>query len=188
MPWNKLSITLKQNKFMPYSSKLLDEKITKILQKINPEIVFDIGAGAGKYGKIARNKLTNLKKLVAIEIDEDYIRKFKLKDIYDEVKCMSVTDLIDKQFYDTNFGTVIIGDCIEHLKKSDGIDLLNFLVYRSKWILVQYPVKYLQNTFEGKHQEAHISVWDDHDFISFEVKKKLVAEQQRFVLIKGYIV
>lgn len=173
---------------MPYSSRLLDEKIAKILKNISPEIIFDIGAGAGKYGKIARNNLSHLEKLVAIEIDQDYIEKFKLKDIYDEVKCMSAMDLIDQSFYDTNFGTVIIGDCIEHLKKSEGVDLLNFLVYRSKWILVQYPVKYLQNTFEGKHQEAHISVWDDHDFVSFEVKKKLSIEQQRFVLIKGYIV
>jgi hypothetical protein len=100
---------------------------------------------------------------------------------------MSANDLVNQEFYDVNFDTVIIGDCIEHLKKSEGLDLLNFLVYRSRWILVQYPVKYLQNTFEGKHQEAHISVWGDKDFYSFDIEKKLVAEQQKFVLIKGYL-
>ncbi len=172
---------------MPYSSTLLDTKIENILKKIKPETVYDIGAGAGKYGLMIKEKINSVKNLIAIEIDRDYIEKFKLKEIYTEVKNMSVNNLISEDFYDTNFDTVIIGDCIEHLKKSEGIDLLNFLVYRSKWILVQYPVKYLQNTFEGKHQEAHISVWGDNDFISFDIEKKLVAGQQKFVLIKGYI-
>jgi hypothetical protein len=138
-------------------------------------------------GAWPEKNLNNLRKLIAIEIDDDYIEKFKLNEIYDEVKCISANDLIHKDFYDTPFGTVIIGDCIEHLKKSDGIDLLNFLVYRAKWILVQYPLKYLQNTFEGKHQEAHISVWGNSDFVSFEVEKKLSEGSQECVLIRGYL-
>lgn len=172
---------------MPYSSKLLDSEILNILKEIKPLKVYDIGAGAGKYGSMIRKNTIEVKKLIGIEIDMDYIERFKLNDIYDEILQMSVMDLISGKFYDTNFGTIIIGDCIEHLKKSEGIDLLNFLVYRTKWILVQYPFKYLQNTFEGKHQEAHISVWDDKDFESFEVAKKLEVESQRLVLIKGYL-
>jgi hypothetical protein len=41
---------------MPYSSKLLDDKIRDVLIEINPDIIFDIGAGAGKYGRMARKK------------------------------------------------------------------------------------------------------------------------------------
>jgi phospholipid N-methyltransferase len=172
---------------MPYSSDLLDNKIEKVLIKIKPKIIYDIGAGAGKYGSLARKIFNQDVKLTAIEIDSEYINRFNLEKLYNKVLCMSATDLINPKFYSTNFDTVIIGDCIEHLKKSDGIDLLNFLVYRSHWILIQYPVKYIQNTFEGKHQEAHLSVWEDKDFQSFEVKKKLLSGQQKFVLIKGYL-
>ena len=180
-------LTPSKQLYMPYSSKLLDSEVLNILKEIKPSKVYDIGAGAGKYGLMIRKNTIEVERLICIEIDKDYIEKFKLNNIYDEVLQMSAMDLISEKFYDTNFDTVVIGDCIEHLKKSDGIDLLNFLVYRTKWILVQYPIKYLQNTFEGKHQEAHISIWDDKDFDSFEIKKKLEAETQRFILIKGYL-
>lgn len=171
---------------MPYSSPSLDDQVLQILKQIQPIVVYDIGAGAGKYGRIVKKNLPNTRS-VAVEIDTDYIKKFDLREIYTEVLEMSANDLISERFYDANFDTIIIGDCIEHLKKSDGLDLLNFLVYRARWILIQYPLKYLQNTFEGKHQEAHISVWGDNDFISFEVEKKLSENSQECVLIKGYL-
>ena len=172
---------------MPYSNSVLDDRILQILKQIQPSIVYDIGAGAGKYGQMVKENLPDTHS-VAIEIDSDYIKRFKLPTIYDDVLEMSANDLVSERFYDTDFDTVIIGDCIEHLKKSDGIDLLNFLVYRARWILVQYPIKYLQNTFEGKHQEAHISVWGDTDFVSFEIEETLSETSQKCVLIKGYLV
>lgn len=172
---------------MPYSSNLLDKKILKILNDIQPANVYDIGAGAGKYGLMIRKNLKSVERLIAIEIDKDYIERFRLGSIYDEVLCISANDLLNHRFYDTNFDTIIIGDCIEHLKKSEGIDLLNFLAYRSRWILIQYPTKYLQNTFQGKPQEAHISIWRETDFISFDIKKTLKSGSQKFVLIRGYL-
>jgi hypothetical protein len=53
---------------------------------------------------------------------------------------------------------------IEHLRKSVGLDLLNFLVYRARRIVVVFPLRYRQGTFDGRSQEAHISVWGQSDF------------------------
>ena len=39
---------------------------------------------------------------------------------------------------------VIIGDCIEHLRKSIGLDLINYFVYRCKYIIIIFPSKYIQ--------------------------------------------
>lgn len=173
---------------MPYSSNLLDNDIIKIIKKLNPKVVYDIGAGAGKYGSMVRDHIGKVVKTVAIEIDPEYIKRFELKKIYTKILCISAADLINSSFYDNDFGLVIIGDCIEHLKKSEGIDLLNFLIYRSSWIMIQYPIKYLQNTFDGKSQEAHISVWGNVDFASFDIVKKVTIGNQELVLIKGYLI
>ena len=78
-------------------------------------------------------------------------------------------DLIDKAI-DSTYDLVIIGDCIEHMKKSEGIDLLNFLVYRSKYILIHYPNEYIQGTVDDHIHEAHISIWHESDFQAFDYK------------------
>jgi len=171
---------------MPYSSPLLDRTVAEIVKFVSPSVFFDLGAGAGKYGTIV-SKLNPKPHSVAIEIERDYINKFKLSSIYSEVWQMSVMDLLNSRYYDTIFDTVMIGDIIEHLKKSDGIDLLNFLVYRSRWIIVQFPEKYIQNTTEGYSNEAHISVWGTSDFQSFENSGILSRKDQRLVVIKGYL-
>ena len=173
---------------MPYSSSLLDKKMLKMLRDIKPTKIYDVGAGAGKYGLMINKYLKKtVKESIAIEMDRDYIKKFKLNTIYSEVWSIPAAQLMTHEFYDTNFDTVILGDCIEHMKKSEGVDLLNFLVYRCKWILVQYPVKYIQNSVNGKFHEAHISVWGDADFTPFEVEQSYTREWKKAILIKGFL-
>ncbi len=171
---------------MPYSSPVFDQQIKKIIKKINPQNCLDIGSGAGKYGTIIK-KLLPEAKITGIEIEKDYVYKFKLKNIYDEVWNMSVMELIQPKYFEKNFDLVFVGDIIEHLKKSEGIDLLNFLVYRSKFILIVFPHKYLQNAVNGYPSEAHISVWSKYDFDSFETTKLFTNKNIRLILIKGYL-
>ena len=56
------------------------------------------------------------------------------------------------------------------MKKSEGIDLLNFLVYRSKYILIHYPNEYIQGAEDDHIHEAHISIWHESDFQAFNYK------------------
>ena len=83
------------------------------------------------------------------------------------------------------YGAVIIGDVIEHLPKSAGVDLLHFLVYRSKVIFVKFPVQLAQNDWEGHVSEAHISIWSDVDFALFD---SIVVERDpmQMAVIRGY--
>lgn len=171
---------------MPYSSTVFDKSVEKLINKIKPNLFFDVGPGAGKYGEMVKNNLPQTK-TIGIEIEKDYIKKFKLNKIYDDVWNQSVVDLIRPKYYDREFGCVMLGDVLEHLRKSEGIDLVNFLLYRSHWIIIQFPHKYLQNSVEGYSSEAHISMWSENDFDGMECSKIFELGDQRLVVVKGYI-
>lgn len=171
---------------MPYSSEIFDGEIKEIIKKINSTNFLDLGAGAGKYGELVK-AIVPQAKTIAVEIESDYIERFSLGKIYDEVWNMSVLNLISPEYYDKAFDLVMVGDIIEHLKKSDGTDLVNYLVYRSKWIIIEFPHHYLQNAVDGYDSEAHISVWGESDFINFDSTKLYKKEGQRLVVIKGYL-
>ncbi len=147
---------------MPYSDGTFDDLSSLVVKQLTIHRCLDIGAGNGKYGKLVREFHPNAH-IIGIEIEPDYITRFQLHGIYNEVWCMPAQDMIDSKIDDA-YDFVMIGDTLEHLKKSDGIDLLNFLVYRTRYMLVIYPERYLQGSWEGYRSEAHISFWKDSDF------------------------
>jgi hypothetical protein len=61
----------------------------------------------------------------------------------------------------------IIGDVLEHLPQSDGLNLLNYLVYRVKITILIIPLDLAQEEWMGHSQEAHISNWYPSNFSSF---------------------
>lgn len=147
---------------MPYSSAALDDVSEALIRSVPLGRCLDVGPGAGKYGRLVRS-IHRSADIKAIELDADYIEQFKLRDVYDEVLCGPAGLLFDGDL-DAAYDLVIIGDCLEHMRKSEGVDLLNFLAYRSKYILVVYPVRWIQGSWEGHRSEAHISVWSESDF------------------------
>jgi len=169
---------------MPGSNSHFDRLIIDFILNINVEKFIDIGPGFGKYGKIMKHYKPDVKR-IGVEIEPDYIENFKLKDIYDEVLCMPGIGLIDNKL-DETYDVAIIGDCIEHMRKSEGIDLINFLVYRCKYLLVVYPIEYLQGTCDGYKYEAHISVWSEHDFKGFDYMA-ITRGEMRLFAINGYL-
>ena len=100
-------------------------------------------------------------------MDAAYVEEFKLHEHYDQVWVMPAIDLLRDKI-DEVYDLVIIGNCIEHMRKSEGVDLLNFLIYRTKYILIHYPDQYIQGTVDGHIHEAHISIWTEHDFRGFD--------------------
>lgn len=151
---------------MPVSHWLPDGTTKKLLKRIKVNRFLDIGAGAGKYGKMVSFFHPDAEK-IAVEIDETYVKDFELEKIYNQVWVMPAINLISEKI-DESYDLVIIGDCFEHMRKSEGIDLLNFLVYRSKYILIHYPDRYIQETVDGHIHEAHISIWSEYDFYGFD--------------------
>ena len=172
---------------MPYSSDAFDKEVESIIARIRPMRRFlDVGAGAGKYGRLVRRHAPVAKR-IGIEIEPDYVTRFRLRGIYDEIWVMRAQDLIAPKYLSERYDLVIVGDAIEHLKKSEGIDLINFLVYRSAWILIQYPDRYLQNAVAGYPSEAHISFWGEDDFRGLDRTRIFPKGKLRLVVIKGYL-
>ncbi|KKU59361.1 MAG: hypothetical protein UX81_C0010G0024 [Parcubacteria group bacterium GW2011_GWA2_47_12] len=171
---------------MPYSSHVFDNAVAEIVKLVQPRSLLDLGAGAGKYGLMIK-ELDSSIETVAIEIEKDYIERFNLRSIYKQVWNISIYDLIHPKYFDLNFDVVMIGDVLEHLKKSDGVNLLNFLIYRCRWIIVEFPHRYLQNSVDNYVSEAHISVWTENDFLSFERTQIYAKDTQRFIVLRGYL-
>ncbi|NCP67928.1 class I SAM-dependent methyltransferase [Candidatus Peregrinibacteria bacterium] len=171
---------------MPFSDPdiTFDAQLEKIIRFNNYAKYLDIGAGAGKYGLLIRNVFPEAF-IEGIEADSEYIKQFSLQNIYNQIYNARVEYFFDdKPDYITEM--VIIGDCLEHLKKSDGIDLINYLVYRCKCIAIIFPSKYVQYSWKGHFLEAHRSVWTKSDFIHFNYKYKK-KKFMNLVIIQGYL-
>lgn len=171
---------------MPYSSFIFDDAIAEVIKLIHPRIFLDLGAGAGKYGSLAKEIDSSIE-IIAVEVEKDYLEKFNLRSIYKQIWNISITCLIRPEYFNSSFDIVMAGDILEHLKKSEGLDLLNFLIYRCRWIIVEFPHRYLQNTVDGYTSEAHISVWAESDFLSFERTQMYTKDTQRLIVLRGYL-
>ncbi|HUP34454.1 MAG TPA: hypothetical protein VNC82_03300 [Candidatus Limnocylindria bacterium] len=86
-------------------------------REVRPSSVLEIGAGEGKYGEMLRRVQPNTK-LIAVGLDGDYVEEFKLPDLSDEVWGRDAADLMND--LDHTYGAVILGDCIEHMRKRVG--------------------------------------------------------------------
>ena len=171
---------------MPYSSTVFDTAIHRFLAIVQPQRILDIGAGAGKLCSIARSAVPAAH-IVAVEVDPEYVSRFRLVELYDQVLECNCMDLLAEPHLKTAYDVVFFGDVIEHLRKSQGRDLLEFLIYRSAWLLVQVPIRYVQNAIEGHVSEAHISIWTTSDFTAYDVVITRQSDNILFVVLKGYL-
>ena len=152
---------------------------------MTPSTALDIGAGAGKYGRLLRERCPKCS-TTAIEVHAPYIAEFGLPAIYAEVKCMDGSQLMETAI-DCTYELVIFGDVLEHFSKSRGVDILHFFIYRSKYALVLYPTEYVQNTVARSRSEAHISVWGEADFALLDHSPVYSRDGGNMLLIRGYL-
>ena len=172
---------------MPFSVDVFDGHVAELIGMLKPSRICDIGPGAGKYGKIARRVAAEKGfplDLTAIEVDGSYVDEFHLNDLYDRIVVDDAVNLIKDP--KIRFDMVIIGDCIEHMRKSDGIDLLNFLMYRTAHIVLVFPDNFLQDGTDDHPAEAHISTWNVEDFRGWKIFHTAFATVN-LVLIRGFL-
>lgn len=65
------------------------------------------------------------------------------------------------------FDLAILSGVLEHLKRSDGQDVLDYLYYQVGRVVVVFPVDYAQGYVNGNPWEAHVSAWTQEDFARF---------------------
>jgi len=170
---------------MPESVDILDDLVrealtTKCRSRLSQFL--DVGAGTGKYGKMVRQIYPSAC-IEAVEIDAGYVDDYSLRSIYNHVYCMDVEDFI-KRHVDYTCDVCIISDCIEHLRKSVGVDVLHFFAYRSKYMIITFPDRMPQGSWAGHMQEAHVSIWDEEDFSLFNYEY-ISKSFMRLVLVRG---
>lgn len=120
-----------------HSIDVFDEAVVKVIEFLQPKEVLDIGAGGGKWGfLIRRSALPEQPRLTGLDPSAEC--EPRLRNIgYDDVIIGVADDLYDAP--EKNYDTVILGDVIEHMRKSEGRDLLEFLLYRSAYIIIITP-------------------------------------------------
>jgi hypothetical protein len=169
---------------MPFSHNRFDEYMKSLIFQTGYDTWLDVGAGAGKFGKMVKQILPNAY-ILGIEINRDYVDKYKLREKYDGIMCFEAVQYLMNHPSD-GWDGIILGDFLEHLPKSQGVDLVNFLVYRCKLMIIIYPIERIQNGYQGYGHEAHISIWGKSDWNNFE--HQIVEDPaSHLVVIDGYI-
>lgn len=141
----------------------------------------DIGAGSGKYGKMVRAWKPDAF-ISAVECDKVYVNRYHLPDIYDEVYIMDAVKIPDE--LDIVTGVVFLGDVLEHLRHSDGRDLVEYLLYRCFAMVVVYPHQYVQYGISHP-RETHRSIWTEVDFIRYGVLHHKVKDYLHLWILRG---
>lgn len=153
---------------MPYSSTngkiYCDRVISRLVSQV-PEMflskkILDLGCGSGTYsdrysnGALSRTNPDRKFRWTGVEIWEPYIEKFSLQKKYDK---LSNTDAISFLNSNRDFDICFIGDLIEHMTKTEAIQLIELAIAACRIIIVSVPIiKYPQDEFEGNPYEKHV--------------------------------
>ena len=170
---------------MPFSMNVFDLDFLEFIRTLDPKPMsfLDIGAGAGKYGAIIKKQFDKLAVVTAVEINKEYIEKYKLAELYDTVISLDAVKIPDMPGA-WNYDVVILGDVIEHMRKSYGRDLVEFFLYRAAWVWVVYPPTY-QQIDQDQRSENHRSLWDVGDFPEKFVHEHQTKNGKHLVILKG---
>jgi trans-aconitate methyltransferase len=177
---------------MPTSIDIYNPDFVDLLQKVNPTNLLDVGPGWGRMGHLTKSSLPNCI-CDAVEVDSSYIEQYNLRQIYSEVYNDDIKNFCLKNSQ-MRYDIVLFNDILEHLFRSEALDVLDFILYRAKYIIVQWPNDYLQDTWEGHESEVHKSNFTLRDFLnhSFDVlkyRKKYYNEagvSLNYCVLRGY--
>jgi hypothetical protein len=131
--------------------------VDKIL-KIPTQIVLDIGAGEGKWGKLLKDKV---KRIDGVEIWKPYITRYQLHNFYDTLYAV---DLRSFRF-DKEYDVVILGDVLEHLAREEAVVIIHSLKLQVKSIYLTIPITVCiqDGNVIGNPFETHQCHWSDKE-------------------------
>lgn len=170
---------------MPGSFVVFDSLVEHLITTIAPQSALDIGCGEGKYGQMLSRLRPDCRRS-GVEMEASYIERFGLCELYHELHIGSAADW-QTQAIDRQYDLAILGDCLEHMPKSAGLDLLNFLSYRSAYTLIISPEFVLQGSVDGVISEAHVSVWSERDLDWHDLWAWDNCRSVSCFLLRGYL-
>lgn len=128
---------------------------------IGTTTMLDIGCGDGRF--MAEINADKSYEVTGIELFEPYIKKAKKKKVYKKIIKEDITKItLQKNSYDA----VHTSQVLEHLKKKEGIQLLDKMEKAaSKVIVIGTPNgAFHQDAYDGNHLQEHLSAWHIDDF------------------------
>jgi len=142
----------------------------RFVQEKKPKIILDLGTGIGKYGKLLKDSGIGPYRLTGVEINETF--EERLQGLYDRIVWSDLVKYaldysLTPHNMEKTWDLVIMGDVLEHLRKSEGIDIIEFYVYRSTYLYIQFPLFMIQFSGGVHARENHVSIWADRDFDRF---------------------
>jgi hypothetical protein len=150
---------------MPRSSTEGKDQIEKWLKDITPQHqkIIDIATGQGTYKDLFSNlKNLNNCKWYGVEIWPRWIKKFNLKEKYDFLFEEDVRTFNYKKH--GPFDVAFVGDVLEHMTKTEAIQLIDNLKENASTIFISIPIIYMpQGPDGGNPYEIHIKPDWSHD-------------------------
>ena len=140
---------------MPFSSDSGKSWIKDQVRDLKPKKVLDVGAGSGTYAKLFKAQWPEAK-WAAVEIWPDWVEKYQLEQLYDEVFVEDVREWHTTEKYDIAF----VGDVLEHMTAQEAAAVLHKIRKIATYVFVSIPIgHYPQGEYEGNPYEAHV---EDH--------------------------
>jgi hypothetical protein len=165
---------------MPSSAPDTIPAVIKLVWKLAPHSILDVGAGNGKYGALFRDYLEErlrvakdslptkrVSRIDAVEGFEKYVGPLH-QAVYDNVYVQLIEDFVRGEAFD-NYDLIYAGDIIEHLDKKLAIDIvIPALLQKSRMgVLISVPWDVEdQDAVYGNNLERHRSKWTKKDFSS----------------------
>jgi len=169
---------------MSGSFPIFDAACEHLIGSLGPTRALDIGAGAGKFGRLLAAAAPACES-TALEIEAAHVERFALRDLYAQVEVADAA-----RWWRTHpeeaFDLVIAGDCLQQMPKSEGLDLLNALVYRCAWLLVVVPEFVVQGAVEGLASAVHRSAWSERDLQWHDLWAWDNTRSVTLALLRGY--
>ncbi len=169
---------------MPGSLPVFDTVLETLIGWMAPDTALDVGTGSGKFGHMLQRAAPGCDRS-GIEIEASYIERFALRELYPTLHHADVT-----RWWRETEGTydlVVMGDCIEHLPKSEGLDLLNALVYRCAWLVLVVPEFIVQGAVGDMPSERHVSVWSERDLHWHDLWAWDNCRAMGLMVLRGYL-
>jgi trans-aconitate methyltransferase len=169
---------------MSGSFPIFDAACQHLIGAIAPGRALDVGAGAGKYARLLAAAAPQCER-VALEVEARHIERFALRELYQRVELADATAWW-RSSTEEAFDLVIAGDCLQQMPKSEGLDLLNALLYRSAYLLLVVPEFVVQGAVDGLASAVHRAAWSERDLHWHDLWAWDHLRSVTLMLLRGY--
>jgi len=148
---------------MSHHSSIDKSVIDKIPDDLDGITILDVGCGYGVWNLLIRVKKRGIPIIIGLDIYLPYLQKLKKIKLYNGLVWADARYLPFRS--DKPFNITLASEILEHLKKDEGMMVLNRLMHLSNKIIISTPYGFLR-TFgvDNNKYQLHKSSWAPQDF------------------------